>query len=106
MSSLVLELQREAMDQSVSVTSLLRRAQVAARKLALSEFAVWVGHEQGGYPTEIAPPSYRRVPVILKCLNPYHGWRTVQFEDSKLGEKLSKRTCVQSIPELEVLLTN
>ena len=56
MTSLVLELQREALDPQVSCAQLLRKALVVARKLSLSEFETWVLAEMNGYPSEKVPP--------------------------------------------------
>jgi len=47
--SLVLELQKEALDQRVSVSHLLRKALVVVRKLKLSEFQNWIEIELNGY---------------------------------------------------------
>ncbi|MFC1643247.1 hypothetical protein ACFL5O_11280 [Myxococcota bacterium] len=42
MSSIVLRLQENPLDKGVTVTGLLRKSFVAARKLALAEFQEWV----------------------------------------------------------------
>jgi hypothetical protein len=43
MTSIVLRLQEEALDQGVSVTDQLRKAFVVARKLGLKDFEAWAG---------------------------------------------------------------
>jgi len=45
MNSLVLELQHEALDGKVSVTSLLRKAMVIAKKLQVRELEIWATAE-------------------------------------------------------------
>ncbi len=56
--SLVLELQAEAVNGSIAVDAILRKALVVARKLRLSEFESWVNLEMNGYSgTEV--PGYR-----------------------------------------------
>ena len=49
MGSLVLELQKEALDQSVSTLSLLRKSLVVATKLKLQDFKDWIASEINGY---------------------------------------------------------
>ncbi len=49
MSSVIVELQREALDRNVHVSDLLRKALVVARNLALTEFQRWIELELNGY---------------------------------------------------------
>jgi hypothetical protein len=49
MTSLVEELQRDALDSSVSVLDLLRKALVVATKLNIDEFKEWIELELKGY---------------------------------------------------------
>jgi hypothetical protein len=42
MSSVIVELQCEALDRNVHVSDLLRKALVVARNLALTEFQRWI----------------------------------------------------------------
>jgi len=58
--SIVLELQKEALDRNCSVSDLLRRALVVAKKLKLAEFERWVGNELAGYKGPVNEvPEYR-----------------------------------------------
>ncbi|CAD6563372.1 hypothetical protein ACFQ3P_43395 [Paraburkholderia sabiae] len=59
MASLVLELQREALNTQGSVGHLLRMAFVVARKLGVSEFERWVSSEMNGYKDADDLPEYR-----------------------------------------------
>lgn len=74
MSSLILELQRDAMDDKVPVSTLLRKALVVARKLNLEEFGAWVEKELNGYQTGSKPPAYRTVAAEIRSFNPVYGW--------------------------------
>lgn len=105
MSSIVLELQREALDQTVNVSQLLRKALIVARKLSLAEFQSWVERELNGYRDASDIPDYREAFGEVKAWNPYHGWMPVVFQDSKKAELLSRRKNGQSVAELEDLLT-
>lgn len=48
MASVVIELQREALDRSIPASDLLRKALVVARKLSLPEFQSWIDRELNG----------------------------------------------------------
>lgn len=101
MTSLVLELQREAMDPGVRVSDLLRRAVVVAAKLGIDEFQEWARRELTGYVADNPIPSYRRVSGALRAHNPYHGWIPVLLKNTALQKKLESRDAGQSISELE-----
>ena len=104
MSSVVVELQREALDRAVRVSDLLRKALVVARKLGLQEFQAWIDKELKGYGKEDDPPEYREVSGEIRGRNPVRGWIPILFEDPKEGERLSRRKCGQSVAEIEHLL--
>src|SRR5260221_4745312 len=70
---LVLEIQRDALDKDVPVTTLLRKVRLAAAKLQLTTVEEWVGHELNGYSGEL--PPYRRARGTPTLLNPFHGWQ-------------------------------
>lgn len=101
MTSLVLELQREALDKSVSTADLLRKALVVARKLKVIDIVEWISNELNGYPDEADVPEYRILKGELKVHNPYHGWIPLIMEDTEQAEFLSKRDNYQPVSELE-----
>lgn len=103
MTSLVLELQRAAMDQTQEVAAILRKAMVVASKLRLDDFRDWCTDEMNGYIKRSVPP-YRKVRGQLKAFNPYNGWVPVMMEDVDLQNTLSERAIGQAISELEHLL--
>lgn len=101
MSSLVLELQRDALDKKIDVSDLLRKAKVVSKKLSIGEIEDWINNELSGYPAdEDAIPEYREITGAVKVYNPYHGWQPLHFGDADLGENLSKRKISQAIGEL------
>jgi hypothetical protein len=77
MSSLVEELQRDALDGRTDVSTLLRKAYVVATKLGLAEFKSWCDRELNGYDRDL--PEYRKGPAVLKAWNPYNGWIPVMM---------------------------
>lgn len=69
---IVLELQKEALDETISIESLLRKAFLVAKKLKLKDFEEWISKEQNGYTNQL--PEYRNIRGEIKAWNPYHGW--------------------------------
>ena len=104
MGSVVLELQRDALDQTIRVSDLLRKALVVARKLGLHEFQNWIDAELSGYHKGTDIPEYRELSGQVRGWNPYRGWIPIVFEDPVMAERLSRRKCGQSIAELEHLV--
>jgi len=106
LNSIVIELQNEALNKNVSVSDLLRKAYVVARKLGIPEFEKWTLNELNGYNDVKDIPEYRQIKGIVKAWNPFHGWQPVIFHDHKIEEALSKRPCGQAIAEIESLLSS
>ena len=103
MTSLVLELQRAAMDHAQEVAVIVRKAMVVATKLRLNDFRDWCTDEMNGYSKKSVPP-YRIVRGQLKAFNPYNGWIPVMMDNVALQNTLSQRAIGQAINELEHLL--
>lgn len=74
MSGLVEQLQADAMDSSVPVTDLLRKAKTVAVKLRQNELAEWIASEMSGYADIKSVPEYRRLAARVQFLNPVRGW--------------------------------
>jgi hypothetical protein len=104
MNSIVLDLQRDALDTKVRVSDLLRKALVVARKLGLQDFQRWIEVELNGYGDAKEVPQYRVVTGRVRAWNPYQGWIPIIFKDPKEAEIASTRPCGQSIAELENLI--
>ena len=104
MGSLVLELQQEATNGEISITNLLRKAFMVAKKLGIKEFEDWINLELNGYPEDSSPPNYRAMTGEIKTFNPYNNyWCPIIFEDSKMAEAYSSRSSAQPIGEIESL---
>lgn len=105
MESIVLELQKEALDRNCSVSDLLRRALVVAKKLKLAEFERWVGNELTGYNGPLDEvPEYRVLLGQVKARNQVHGWIPAAFDNDEQANLFSRRPCGQSVAELEHLI--
>lgn len=104
MSSLVLELQTEAISPNTKVSDLLRKALVVASKLKIREFEQWAKNELQGYEGDPIP-TYRRVKGEVKAFNPARGWIPAIIKDAKIAELLSQRPIGQSVGVLEELIS-
>lgn len=94
MSSIIIELQRDAIDSEIAITNLLRKALVVAKKLDIQEFVDWIYLELNGYTESDSLPNYREVSGEVMVHNPLHGWERVIFQT----ESESKLTSIRPVP--------
>lgn len=106
MNSLVLELQKDALDKNTRVSDLLRKAFVVSKKLSIIKIEEWLENELNGYPSNSNIPDYRTVHGQIKVWNPYQGWQPLNFSDPEEAEILAKRKINQSIGELDSIIEN
>lgn len=106
MKSLVIELQEDALNKSISVSDLLRKALVVSKKLGLSDIEEWVENELNGYDEKKEVPPYRELIGHLQYRHPFRGWESLISSDPTFAEKLSHRRTGQKIAELENLMTS
>lgn len=90
MDSLVLELQRDALDRTIHITDLLRKALLVSRKLKIKDLEEWLNGELNGYDNTLIP-DYRNVSGELKVFNPYNGWNPVMLNDKEWQDLLCTR---------------
>lgn len=105
MDSLVLELQQNALDTSISVLVLLRKALVVSKKLKIEEFQDWLQKELNGYPERSGLPQYRFMHGELKGFNHFRGWIPVLIP-YEFHELISKRPVHQPVSQIEQLIEN
>jgi hypothetical protein len=108
MPGIVLELQREALDKSVHISDLLRKALLVAKKLKIVDLESWILSELNGYTDASMIPDYRWVSGEIKSFNPYNGmWLPIMFHESQseMHNALTKRQCGQAIAEIESLIS-
>jgi hypothetical protein len=103
-TSLIDELQLDASNLAVPVTSLLRKALMVAAKLELSDVPEWINKELSGYEDANGVPEYRIIYGTVKALNPYRGWIPVQFPTTDLQEVVSKKHVTESVAQIEALI--
>ena len=104
MESLTIDLQHAALDDSIPVSTLLRKALAVATKLGQDNFKKWIESELDGYTDEV--PEYRKAGGQIMAWNMYRGWMPVQSEDEEFNEITSKRGVGQSAMELEALVSD
>lgn len=103
MAGLILELQSDALENTMRVSDLLRKALVVSKKLGINEIERWIQNELNGYTSNEEIPAYRKIRGEVKVWNPYRGWQPLNFGDAQQGEALSSRTIGQPVSELDVL---
>lgn len=101
MTSPVLQLQQQALDPSVAVSDLLRRALVVATKLDLSDFKRWINDELTGYHPRDTP-DYRCVRGRLQVrYHPTAAWEPFSANDPETDQRHSIAKFYQGIGEIE-----
>lgn len=101
MTSLVVELQADALNDSVPVLSLLRKARVLSVKLGITTIDNWLDWEMNGYPDGAPIPSYRHVVGQTVCFNPHRGcWIPMQISNREHLKLLTNRKLGMPLSEL------
>ena len=101
MSSLVLELQRDASDGSTRLPDVLRKATMVASKLKIDDVNLWIKYELNGYPARAEVPPYRHIRGDVRAHNPYNGvMMPLRFPNPDFQEKISECVILQSIGSL------
>jgi hypothetical protein len=102
MAGLIEEIQRDAIDDNVSVSQLLRRMKVAASKLRLGGVEAWVEHELSGYPDEQNLPSYRVIDGVAVAHHVSAGWRIMALgPNEQMNVAFQINLFTSSISEVE-----
>ncbi len=81
MASLVEDLLHQALDDTLPIDNLLRKAKVVADKLDVQELREWVDRELNGYAPGDELPQYRKVHCELQAFNPTQGWQSILFKE-------------------------
>jgi hypothetical protein len=91
------QIQRDAVDDKVPVSTLLRKVKLAAAKLGLGTVEDWVESELNGYNGPV--PDYRMARGRPMSQNPVRGWEPI----GGYIEQLSKRAVGESVAAIEQL---
>ena len=102
---IVIDLQRDCINDGTSISPLLRKAKLVASKLEVKEAAEWIDQELGGYKGRMLDvPLHRTGRGQPKFFNPYHGWMDIVVGDDNLADMLCTARLPQPIAELEQLI--
>lgn len=104
--SLLNQIQMELLDDSISTSSILRKAYVLARQVGDSNFLNWVQNELNGYDwNKIRDVKdflrYRRPGGYLQGVGPYNITKPVEISNPEIYDKVCHPPIVMSIPEIE-----
>lgn len=102
--SIVLELQKLAIENNTDVLQLLRKAYLIARKLELTDFESWLDCELHGYKDNSKLPRYRNIRGELKGYNPMRGWIPVVINDTEFEQLFSTAPVSEPIASICELL--
>lgn len=105
MSSLVIELQQDALKPSVKCSELLRKSFLTAKKLGHNEFLQWTQKEQNGYKHNEKVPDYRLIRGSVLGLDGFRKMPLI-FDNSKMWNMLSIYMCRTPIAEIEARISN
>lgn len=100
MSSLVEELQKDALNHDIKITELLHKCLVVATKLKQGDLTEWIRQELDGY-GEAEVPKYRELYGAVQAFNPYHGYQPVEFQNVEHAKRFSKMEFNTPVGELE-----
>ena len=103
MPAIVEQLQTDALNTDISVSTLLRKMKLAAVKLKLPKIEEWVEQEQKGY--HGALPDYRITIGKPKTASPVAGWIPIQGPAPFMAI-ISEARIAQSISSIENNLEN
>ncbi len=106
MAGLIDQLQEDALNPSIPVSTLLRKVKVAAAKLALDDALAWVGGELNGYRSIAEIPAYRKGSGSTYAWNPYHGWQPIQFGSHTTADLVGKILFHEPIGNYDAILQN
>lgn len=102
----IINLQIKLLDETISLTSLLRMTLAIAEKLGVIDLVSWVKNELNGYNTSLPDaelPEYRKCRAILRGWNPYKGWLPIIFEREDIDKLIHHIIVYQPIAEIEPL---
>ena len=103
MSSLVREIQMDALRPTVAVSDLLRKALVVSTKLNVRSNVEWINSELHGYDAELEVPVYRVLEGIPQVFNPMRGYQALQMP-ADMQEIVCKVHLGWSVAEIEAII--
>ena len=108
MNDIVIDLQTKALDETTSVSALLRVALAVAEKLDIQDIISWIESELNGYDSSSLNkiPEYRKSRASIFGYNPYQGWKTITLESREYEHLLALLDVSNTLNEKFRLLAN
>ena len=109
MNDIIIDLRTKTLDETTSISALLRIALAVAEKLDIQDIISWIENELNGYDNSNFNkiPEYRKSRASIFGYNPYQGWKTITLESREYEDLVLGIINTQSIYEIEQLkLTN
>lgn len=103
MTGLVDQLQADALNPAVPVSTLLRKVKVAAAKLALEDALAWVEDELRGCQGDDIP-EYRKVRGVTSGMNFYQRWTPIHIGDAEMADQVASCWLREPIGNFEAIL--
>ena len=88
---IIIELQREALDESISIESLMRKAYLVAKKLNLKEFEEWLNENSDNLPTkfEFFSSKSELYRILSTVRNKILDWALLLEENGIVGDGMT-----------------
>ncbi|VVN45569.1 hypothetical protein [Pseudomonas fluorescens] len=106
MAGLVEELQADALNESVHIMALMRKAKAVSVKLNAPTISTWIDNELEGYRSNDDIPNYRHVRGTLVCYNYMNGHIPLSIDDAHILETVTTRKISQPLGKLCEHATN
>jgi len=102
MSSIVIELQSDALQEDFPIAELLKKAYLIATKLDINDFKIWVRQELDGYGIAEQVPKYRQAYGVLEVFNHSRGmWQPFNIPEIELEQQIRSIQIKEAISEIE-----
>ena len=108
--TLLRDLQQDALDPTVDITTVLRKARILAARLNNAEFVAWIRHELDGYPDGTNLPKYRVLNIDAKAhlVMGLQHMQNAPIMASQVPEEFrhwaTTSSCFNSVSELSALI--
>jgi hypothetical protein len=99
--TMIEQIQRDALNADVPVSTLLMKVKLAAAKLGLPKIEGWVDKELKGYNQKDETPEYRLLRGVPGARGPHHNWQPLVVTDAEFAERFSIAHIGTPIPGIE-----
>ncbi|MFK3969285.1 hypothetical protein ACI2KS_00925 [Pseudomonas sp. NPDC087358] len=100
MAGLVEELQADALNESVHIMALMRKAKAVSVKLNAPTISTWIDNELEGYRSIYEIPTYRHVGGTLVCYSYMNGHIPLSIDNAHILETVTTRKIAQPLGKL------